>query len=115
MPTLRPHFPSFSIRIPVRLFVYEQTSELNHRCKLAYAHIHSRLHQLDEFGERLTFPLVQAAAAHMLKKISLYKADQLLGGSLREPTGKTKEIASEMVPANDISESALGLNDTVLF
>ena len=91
--------------------LYEQTSQLNHRCKLAYTHIHSRLHQLDEFDERLTFPLVQAAAAHMLKKITSYKADQLPGGSLWEPTGRTKEIASKMVPTNDKCESALGLND----
>ena len=47
----------------------------------------------------------------MLKKITSYKADQLPGGSLWEPTGRTKEIASKMVPTNDKCESALGLND----
>ena len=47
----------------------------------------------------------------MANKTRLYKADQLPGGKLWEPSESEKEVLCDIDPTNDVAESVLGLND----
>ena len=85
-------------------------SQTNHRNNIKYKPVRIAIYTEHDFDQQV-LDLVQSAAIVMANKTHLYKADQLPGGKLWEPSESEKEVLCDIDPTNDVAESVLGLND----
>jgi hypothetical protein len=86
--------------------------DTNHRQTSKYRPVYKRLYESDTYDDKVK-ALVQGAASEMLKTIEKYKADQLPGGRLWEPSSHVRELCTNIPSTNDKCESLLGLNDWI--
>ena len=94
-----------------KIYTCDDKCTLNHRLHKNYQPVRTRIYETDSFDDSLVLPMVATAAVEMANKVRKYKADQLPGGKLWEPSTEIKEKLKDIDPTNDLCESVLGLND----
>lgn len=94
-----------------KIYNTDDECKLNHRLHKKYQPVRNRLYESDSFDDSLVLPMVQTASIEMADKVRKYKADQLPGGKLWEPSSEIREKLKDTDPTNDLYESVLGLND----
>ena len=91
--------------------IYSSDIHFNHRVHKNYQPVRKQLYETDSFDSSRVLPMVKGAAATMAAKVESYKADQLPGGKLWNPSQEIRKKLETIDPTNDLCESILGLND----
>lgn len=80
----------------------------------SYQVVSKRVFEKDEWDESLLLIHLKQGCSLMLSKLTSYTKDQLPGGQYWNPAPEVEEVLRKLAPSNDLCESILGLNDSLV-
>lgn len=90
-----------------------ENSKTNHRLRACMSTITDHLFTIPESEMCALKEAVIIGVSAMLDKLCSYAQNQLPGGIYWEPEQSIKDVLSRLKPTNDVTESVLGLNDSL--